>query len=59
MLSDAMRCVRRLWGGYSPKLFDGHFLKMNSDWLLWELSGGVVVADQHFNWGKKTQNFTP
>lgn len=53
VLSDATGRVMRLWGGYSPKLFDGHFLKMNQDWFCRKLSGGVVVADQHFNWGRK------
>jgi len=26
---------------------------MNKDRLSRKLSGGVVVADQHFNWGRK------
>ncbi|ELR22596.1 uncharacterized protein ACA1_307930, partial [Acanthamoeba castellanii str. Neff] len=33
VLQDAEGVVCTLWGGYSPKVFNGDFLKMNQDWI--------------------------
>ena len=52
-LTDGKRRIRQLWGGYSPKVFDGHFLQDNKYWFETQLQGSVVVADQHFEYGKK------
>ena len=40
-------------GGYSPKIFDGHFLELKRRWLGKHLKGAGVIADQHFEWGTK------
>lgn len=45
--------VRKMWGGYSPKTFDGDWLKCNTEWLEENLNGSAVVADNHFMWRKK------
>jgi hypothetical protein len=42
-----------LWGGHSPKVYDGHWLQSQKEWLGRKLSGAVVVADNQFMWGKK------
>jgi len=52
-LQDGRGHFQRLWGGYSPKLFDGDFLDLKRRWLEEKLSGSGVVADNHFAWGKK------
>ena len=53
VLCDGKRKVRKLWGGYSPKIYDGHFLEMHKDWLNENLKGSTVVTDNHFSWGRK------
>jgi len=52
-LSDGRGRARQLWGGYSPKVFDGSFVELFVAWFKKHLLGGVIVADQHFEWGKK------
>ena len=49
-------CIREVWGGYSPKVYDGDFLKINRKWLEKKLKGAAVAADTHFEWG--SQNLT-
>jgi hypothetical protein len=55
-LSDANGKFRALWGGYSPKVYDGDFLKLQRDWLETNLKGAVILADNHFEWGKTGLN---
>jgi len=50
---DGKGKIRKLWGGYSPKIYDGHWLQAQKEWLEEKLAGAVVVADNHFLWGKK------
>ena len=45
--------VCQVWGGYSPKTFDGHWLRDHKEWLMENLDGAAVLADNHFMWGKK------
>jgi len=51
-LSDACSQFCALWGRYSPKIYDGNFLKMQQDFIDLNLSGAVVLANNHFEWGK-------
>ena len=53
IVTDGKRRVRKIWGGYSPKIFDGHFLEMNKDWLEQNLGGSTIITDNHFSWGRK------
>ena len=48
LLRDGAGRVRKLWGGYSPKLYDGHLIELYSDWMEENLDGGVVFGDGHF-----------
>lgn len=50
-LRDGTGKVRGLWGGYSPKTYDGHWLRAQRAWLEKKLKGAGVVADNHFHWG--------
>ena len=52
VLSDAQRRIRKVWGGYSPKVYDGTFLEMWKEWIETNLRGGVVVADNHYEYGR-------
>ena len=52
-LVDVKGRIKKKWGGYSPKIYDGHWLKVNKEWLEEKLNGATVVADNHFLWGKK------
>jgi hypothetical protein len=42
----------KLWGGYSPKLYDGDFLKMKRKFFERKLGeGAVILGDNHFSEG--------
>ncbi len=58
VLRDGKGVIRKLWGGYSPKVFDGTWLQMHKHWLLRHLKGAGVIADQHFEWGKNLRGVT-
>lgn len=49
---DAKGRVRRLWGGYSPKVYDGSFLTLNEHYFREHYRGATVIADNHFAQGK-------
>lgn len=55
--------ILRVWGGYSPKLHDSAWLKMNKEWINDNLKGGVVLADCHFSYArdrwKKVKFYVP
>ena len=52
MIADAKGRIRKIWGGYSPKVYDGHWLEINREWIDDNMTGGVVVGDCHFAAGK-------
>ncbi len=52
-LSDGRCRARGLWGGYSPKVYDGTFLELFQDTFKKNSKGAVIVADQHFVNGNK------
>ena len=45
--------VRRLWGGYSPKVHDGTFLELMHESIEQELHSAHVIGDQHFAKGRR------
>ena len=51
-VQDGKRRIQRIWGGYSPKIFDGNFLELFRDELEEKFNGAGIVADTHFEWGK-------
>lgn len=53
ILRDGKGKVKKMWGGYSPKVYDGHFLELYRNWMEKRLKGAGVIADQHFEWGAK------
>lgn len=66
VLTDGRGRIKKMWGGYSPKVYDGHFLQLTRKWFEKRLKGSGVIADQHFEWGKNlkglkwyTANHTP
>jgi hypothetical protein len=52
-IRDGKGLIRKVWGGYSPKLYDGDFLDLMKGYLKEELNGAGIIADQHFDVGKK------
>ncbi len=50
-LSDAAGKLRKVWGGYSPKVYDGYMVEVNQEWFETALAGATVIADSHFEWG--------
>jgi len=55
ILRDGKGRIRKMWGGYSPKVFDGHFLMILKEWFEENLKGAGVIGDQHFEMGKKLE----
>jgi hypothetical protein len=45
--------VRYLKGGYTPKLFDGDFLKLQQEDLEEKFKDAVIGANRHFEYGAK------
>ena len=52
VLADVELFVR-VWGGYSPKFYDGYVTVLLEDWLSEHLINVVIIADQHFEWASK------
>jgi hypothetical protein len=50
---DGNRKVVKLWGGYTPKLYDGHFVEDHRDEFEEKFSGATLLGDQHFSYGAK------
>ncbi len=48
ILKDSKGKIRKMWGRYSPKLYDEHFLEVYKRWFEQNLKGVGVIADQHF-----------
>jgi hypothetical protein len=55
-LLDARGQFRALWGGYSPKIYDGDFLKIQSQFIEDKLQGAVILADNHFSYSQTAFN---
>jgi hypothetical protein len=47
-LVDGDRLIRRLWGGYSPKFYDGQFMRLEKRWFEEKCAGTAILADTHF-----------
>jgi len=45
---DARTRIRWVGGGYSPKVYDSHYINMMRRWIQAPLKGAVVVADHAF-----------
>jgi hypothetical protein len=51
-LIDARCAIRKVWGWYSPKYFDGHFLRDHRKWFEKHLHHDRIAADNHYSWGR-------
>ena len=56
-LRDAKGKVRKLWGGYSPKFYDGNFVELFRRFFEVECAGAGIVGDTHFEWGRDNIHF--
>jgi hypothetical protein len=48
-LSDGRNVIRQIWGGYSPKVYDGHFIDVIKGQLNDTIPGTGILADSHFH----------
>ena len=53
-ISDANQVIRLLKGPLCPKLYDADFIKLSQDLFNEVLSGGVIIADNHYDSAKKS-----
>ena len=38
----------KIWGGYSPKVYDGHWIPLHRRWLNHNLQGCYLFGDSHY-----------
>ena len=48
LLSDGNGIPLKVWGGYSPKAYDGHWVCFSRDWFNKHLKPTTIIADSHF-----------
>lgn len=48
ILRDGNGKICKLWGGYSPKVYDADFVKVEKSWLEGNLQGTAIFADTHY-----------
>jgi len=48
-LEDGYGLINELWGGYSPKIYDSHFVQSQQQFFTGKMKGAKIVADQHFS----------
>eukprot|EP01117_Protostelium_nocturnum_P002425 TRINITY_DN1310_c0_g1_i3.p1 TRINITY_DN1310_c0_g1~~TRINITY_DN1310_c0_g1_i3.p1 ORF type:complete len:304 (-),score=60.68 TRINITY_DN1310_c0_g1_i3:62-973(-) len=53
VLQDRSGYIRKVWGGYSPKVPDYDFLKVEAQWFRDNCAGERILGDCHFGWGEK------
>ena len=53
IIRDGAGNICRVWGGYTPKLYDGDFLEVHKDEIEHDFTYGVILADNHFSRDKK------
>lgn len=53
MIESASRKIRKIWGGYTPKLHDGSFLVFKKHYFEKRLARAVVIGDEHYAKGTK------
>lgn len=54
MVESATRRIRKMWGGYSPKIHDGQFVHTKKRYFEKRLANAVIIGDQHYSSGNKT-----
>jgi hypothetical protein len=53
LLQNGQNKILKIWGGYTPKLYDGDFLDLKKEWFRRHLDGAHVIGDDHFRKGKE------
>jgi len=52
LVTDGKGSIKKIWGPYSPKTYDGDFLKCHQSELSNVIKGCNVVADCHFAYAR-------
>jgi hypothetical protein len=53
IITDASTRIRYFRVGYTPKLYDGHFLKLYQEELGDKFENPIIAGNQHFDYGAK------
>ena len=53
VITDARRVVQKVWGGYSPKMYDGDWIKLCADDLVTNFAGAHIIGDVHYELGNR------
>lgn len=52
-IQDARRRIKKIWGGYSPKIYDSHFIEAYKEDFESTFKGATFLADSHFQLANK------
>lgn len=52
-ISNGKTKVVKLWGGYTPKLYDEHFVEDHRDEIDEKFAGATFIGDSHFAYGAR------
>ena len=53
VIIDARGVVQKVWGGYSPKMYDGDWIKLCADDLCSNFDGAHIHGDVHYELGNR------
>ena len=59
VIANGSRVVMRVWGGYSPKKYDGHWIRDHAEWFQENVPQDTIIGDNHFEWGMKNKDLFP
>ena len=48
IIMDSQREIKKTWGGYSPKVYDGSAIELLAFWIDNAFEGAGIVGDSHF-----------
>ncbi len=52
LLQNGKNQIVKIWGGYTPNMYDGYFLDLKKELFRRRLKGAHVIGDDHFRMGK-------
>ena len=53
IIIDARGVVQKVWGGYSPKMYDGDWIKLCADDLCSNFDGAHILGDIYYELGNR------
>jgi hypothetical protein len=51
VIQDMSGRIKKAWGGYSPKIHNSQFLKVQQDTIETNFTRATIISNGHFSWG--------